>query len=45
MALHVNPDILKLNYLTPTEEHLGIANGSMACTDYNFHVEMTGGKI
>lgn len=28
----------------PTEEHLGIANDSVACTDYDFHVEMAKGK-
>lgn len=29
----------------PTEEHLGITNDSVACTDYNFHVEMAKGKV
>lgn len=28
----------------PIEEHLGMANGSVACTDYNFHVKMTEGE-
>lgn len=35
---------MKVSSFLPTEEHLGITNGSVTCTDYNFHVEVTIGE-
>ena len=41
VVLHVNEFKTEFSDFMPTEDHLGVVNGSVACMDGFFHVEMT----